>query len=153
MYTEKNVVNLSKYNLSVVELNLLSKGLNFCPTPIDPDPGMIRADLDNFHRRLRLLARFENSPSDTLDTNTDEENNHCTEAFESHKFRPKSTYNPTGPPAMEAMILTNEIGLNNRPEPIHPKLTNISREERRAIKNLSNNKKQLLSNQRTKVQL
>ena len=38
------------------------------------------------------------------------------------------------------MILTNEIGLNNRPEPIHPKLTNISREERRAIKNLSNNK-------------
>jgi len=139
-YTENNVVNLSKYKLSVVELSLLSKGLNFCPTPIDPDPGAIRADLDNFHRRLRLLARFEDSPSDIPDNNTDEQNNHCTHAFESHKFRPKSTYNPVGPPAMEAMILTNEIGLNNRPEPIHPKLTNISREERRAINILSNNK-------------
>ena len=77
-YIEKNVVNLSKHILTVVELNLLSKGLNFCPTPIDPNPGELRTDLDSFHRRLRLLAKFEDSPSDPPDMNTDEENNHST---------------------------------------------------------------------------
>ena len=101
--TANNVVNLSKHILSVVELNLLSKGLNFCPTPIDLDPGEIRTDLDHFHRRVRLLAKFVDSPSETPDTNTDEQNNHSTYAFESYKFRAKSTFNPQGPPTLEAM--------------------------------------------------
>ena len=37
------------------------------------------------------------------------------------------------------MILTNELALNRRPETRHPKITNISKAERLAIKNLTNN--------------
>jgi len=144
-YTINNVVNLSKYILSVDELNLLSKGMNFCPTPLDLEPGELKTDLDQFHRRLRLLSRFEDSSPETSNLNEVEQQNHCTHAFESPKFKKKSKYNPPGPPALEAMILTNEIALNNRPEPRHPKLANISRGERLAIKNLTRNREFIIN--------
>ena len=114
--------------------------MNFCPTPVDQEPGELKTDLDQFHRRLRLLARFEDSTTEASDLMTTEQQNHCTFAFESVKFKKQSTYNPPGPPALEAMILTNELSLNNRPESKHPKLTNISRGERLAIKNLTRNR-------------
>ena len=139
-HTVNNVVNLSKHILSVDELNLLAKGMNFCPTPLDSEPGELKTDLDQFHRRLRLLARFEDSTADGPDPQNTEQQNHCTSAFESPKFKKQSRYNPPGPPALEAMILTNEIALNNRPEPKHPHHTNISRGERLAIKNLTSNR-------------
>ena len=75
-YTVNNVVNLSNHILTVNELSLLSKGMNFCPTPLDLEPGEQRTDLDQFHRRLRLLARFENSPVDVPDLLTNEQQNH-----------------------------------------------------------------------------
>ena len=62
------------------------------------------------------------------------------DSFESSKFRKPSSYNPPGPPVLEAMILTNEIALNNRPEPKHPKLSNINRGGRWAITNLTRNR-------------
>ena len=139
-HTVNNVVNLSKYILTVDELNLLSMGMNFCPTPLDLEPGELKTDLDLFHRRLRLLARFEDSTAEASDPLTTEQQNHCTYAFESSRFKKKSSYNPPGPPALEAMILTNEICFNNCPEPKHPKLTNISRGERLAITNLTRNR-------------
>ena len=139
-YTENNVVNLSNHVLTVDELNLLSKGMNFCPTPLDLNPGDLRSDLDQFHRQLRLLARFVDSPVDDPDPLTMEQQNHCSYAFESNKFKNKSTYNPVGPPALEAMVLTNEIALNKRPEAKHPTLTNISRAERKAITQLTRNR-------------
>ena len=148
-YTENNVVNLSNHKLTVDELALLAKGMNFCPTPLDLAPGELRTDLDNFHRSLRLIARFENSPTEISDLLTNEQQNHCTYAFESNKFKIKSSYNPPGPPALEAMILTNEIALNKRPEPRHPKLTNISKSERQAIKTTQTTPKSSL-NQRTR---
>ena len=43
-YTHMNVVNLSKHVLTVDELHLLSKGLNFCHTPLEPNPGELRSD-------------------------------------------------------------------------------------------------------------
>ena len=93
-YTENNVVNLSKHILTVEELNLLSKGMNFCPTPLDLEPGDLRTDLDHFHRSLRLIAKFENAPAEVPDLLTTEQQNHCTYAFESNKFKKKSSYNP-----------------------------------------------------------
>ena len=38
-HTVNNVVDLSSYDLTVDELNLLSKGMNFFPTPLDLKPG------------------------------------------------------------------------------------------------------------------
>ena len=138
-YTENNVVNLSRHILTVDELNLLSKGMKFCPTPVDLNPGETRTDLDQFHRRLRLLARFEDTSTDVPELLTKEQQNHSTYAFESQQFRNKSTYIPIGPPALEAMVFTNEIALNKRPEAKHPPLTNISRGERKAITQLNKN--------------
>ena len=42
---DKLVVNLSSYSLTTDELSLLSKGLNFCPTPGEPNKGDLRMDL------------------------------------------------------------------------------------------------------------
>ena len=39
METRKFVINLSKIKLSNDQISLLSKGLSFCPTPGEPDPG------------------------------------------------------------------------------------------------------------------
>ena len=99
-HTVNNVVNLSKYILTVDESNLLSKGMNFCPTPLDLEPGELKTDLDQFHRRLRLLARFEDTTTEG-DLLTTEQQNHCTYAFESSKFKKRSAYNPPGPPALK----------------------------------------------------
>ena len=51
----KFVLNLSNVSLNKDHISLLSKGLNFCPTPGEPDPGQERTDLDNLHTRLRLF--------------------------------------------------------------------------------------------------
>ena len=55
---DKTVLNLSKVALTQDQLSVLSKGLNFCPTPDEPDPGQYKIDLDSLHRRLRLRSRF-----------------------------------------------------------------------------------------------
>jgi len=52
-FTVDSVVNISDYKLTEAEISLLSKGLNFCPTPGEPDFGEIRRDLDSFHTCLR----------------------------------------------------------------------------------------------------
>jgi hypothetical protein len=54
----KFVINLSAHTLSPDEISVLSKGMNFCPTPGAPDSGESRTDLDNLHRRLRLRYHF-----------------------------------------------------------------------------------------------
>ena len=48
------VVNLSTVDLSEAEVKLLSKGLSFCPIPQKIDWIELKADLEDFSRRLRL---------------------------------------------------------------------------------------------------
>ena len=64
--TGKLVINLSKLTLSSDHMSPLSKGLNFCPTPNEPDPGQNRLDIDNLHRRLRLDYHFRQDQDDSL---------------------------------------------------------------------------------------
>lgn len=52
------VVNLSSLKLSVAQSSLLSKGLSFCPTPGEPDMGVLKEDLDRFHMGLRRKVFF-----------------------------------------------------------------------------------------------
>jgi hypothetical protein len=47
------VVNLSSIQLTEPMINLLSKGLNFCPTPGEPDVYQLRQDMDRFHLSLK----------------------------------------------------------------------------------------------------
>lgn len=46
------VVNLSSKDLKSAEIRILSKGLNFCPTPNKINEEQLSADLDKFARSL-----------------------------------------------------------------------------------------------------
>jgi hypothetical protein len=50
---DNSVVNLSSIQLTPAMNSLLSKGLNFCPTPGEPNVHDLRVDLDRFHVSLR----------------------------------------------------------------------------------------------------
>ena len=60
------VVNLSDANLTEHQISLLSKGLNFCPTPGAADMGELRRDLDSFHRKLKFKAHFHKGDESKL---------------------------------------------------------------------------------------
>ena len=53
------ITNLSSYNLSEAERNLLGKGLNFIPTPPREHPAIILQDYLLFDQKLRLRYYFE----------------------------------------------------------------------------------------------
>lgn len=61
------IVNLSGIPLSADEENLLSKGLNFCPSTGLFDEFQILKDLDDFSRNLRLREYFLDKPSNSDD--------------------------------------------------------------------------------------
>ena len=54
-------VNLSKRKLTPAATSLFSKGLFFCPTPRDIDIFVLRKDVSDYVRRLRLKEYFLNS--------------------------------------------------------------------------------------------
>ena len=55
----KVVINLSQYQLTPPEISLLSKGLNFIPTPGRDHPAIIIQDYLLFERKLRLKYHFD----------------------------------------------------------------------------------------------
>ena len=146
----KRIVNLSDYELNKDEIEVLSKGLKFCPTPGFPDPGELRDDMDRIHRRLRQIA-FYDEPLDNEEgeqmtpapTNVSADlvdNMNSLTPFKHRKFKnPAKGRGPPGPLNLEAMVLCNERDLNKRPEckPIGRK--NLTQREFQAIKKLKNN--------------
>jgi hypothetical protein len=52
------VVNLSSKDLKPDEICILSKGLNFCPTPNKINEEQLSADLDKFARSFRIKEYF-----------------------------------------------------------------------------------------------
>ncbi|XP_064621108.1 uncharacterized protein LOC135483965 [Lineus longissimus] len=108
---------------------LLSKGLNFCPTPGEPDFGELFKDLDKFHVSLRRRAFFhENNPD--LDQAPNQDDNTL-----ERKFKLPSKWNPPGPPDLEAFIRTNEYHFDRIP--LHsPRSNNLTSAEREALTQL-----------------
>jgi hypothetical protein len=146
---DKRVVNLSKHVLTQDEFSVLRKGLKFCPTPNYPDPGELKGDLDRMHKRLRQIAHYDN-PNDnqtfvgTQNTVTgdilDGPNLHSLVPFFHRKFKkPAKGRGPPGPLNLEAMILMNERDLLNRDEGKLPSRKNLSKGERQALKDLTEN--------------
>jgi hypothetical protein len=87
------VLNASKVPLSDVETSLLSKGLNFCPTPHEIDEKGIREDTRQFFRRMRLKEHFSR---ETSCIGRDNDPPTPLEKLEEHKlYWPKSTWEPT----------------------------------------------------------
>ena len=52
------VVNLSQQPLTEAQIQILSRGLKFCPNPGEPDISTHQADLDKFHLRLKRFLHF-----------------------------------------------------------------------------------------------
>ena len=57
-FVSKNVINLSKRNLSASEISLLSKGLKFVPTANKIDCAKLKTELEEYGRKLRLMWHF-----------------------------------------------------------------------------------------------
>ena len=63
-FVTKNVVNLSKPNLSDAEISLLPKGRNFAPTRNNIDKANLKMELEVFGRMLSLKSHFRNENKD-----------------------------------------------------------------------------------------
>jgi hypothetical protein len=124
--------------------SVLTKGLNFCPTPTDPDPGQYKIDLDSLHRRLRLRTKFQDPDDPDFGYEYPGEQNQDSEPFQNRKFRCKSTYNPTGPANLEAFIAINEHNFNKRPMFKASRVKNLTPGEFKAIQELKDLDEQII---------
>ncbi|CAJ0966487.1 unnamed protein product, partial [Ranitomeya imitator] len=88
------VYNISSYNLSPSEYNVLQKGLSFCPTP-SFNGFTLDQELHRFFRSLRLKVHFGNNPVEEMTTGVDNSNQFTT-AFHLKQLglRVPSNYNP-----------------------------------------------------------
>ena len=117
------MVNLSTVDLSEAEVKLLTKGLSFCPTPQKVDWIELKADLEDFSRRLRLKEYFHGRESSNYvsDPNT---------------FKKKNSWTPNKDRdlGLELFIqlLKSDI-LNTKPSKI---ADNLSKHEREALQKL-----------------
>ena len=126
------ILNLSRYTLTKSETSVLSKGLEFCPTPGAPDIGNIIQDLDAFKKKTRLNLFFSGSNEDPK-----EQNNQSGIPFEQKSLKCKSTFNPVGPFQLETMFYSIEQDLH-RMKYRQPRKKNLTREEYHSIKSLRN---------------
>ena len=101
--------------LTKSEISLLSKGLEFVPTPNRIDKAKLKQELAVFGRKLRFIRHFRN----------DERTFH-----RNKKFRPKSTFNPKN---KDVIIETYLSSLEEKLRDIDiakDKFNNLSKEER-----------------------
>jgi hypothetical protein len=126
--------------------SLLSKGLNFCPTPGEPDIHNLKQDLDTFHTSLRRNLFFNRR----VDSNTSldqsimsqlQETTFLDEGgpFDHHQFKNPSKWSPKGPIQLEAMITINTNQLSHI-TPRAPGQQNLTKEEKTALTELIANK-------------
>ena len=123
-FVSKNVVNLSRRNLTGSEISLLSKGLNFVPTSNTIDKAKLKMELEALGRILRLKWHFRN-----------EEN-----VFDLDQFKPKSTFNPRNKDAAIEVYMSSLEEKLMKIEIPKDKYSNLTSKERQALYNLKNNK-------------
>lgn len=155
--TTRSVVNLSKRKLSEIEIEVLSLGKGFCPTPGEPDMGEIRRDLDKFHNNCRKSLFFSKEtpgvkssdytspPSISLSTPnltppppTPRVVEGFTKKLLQEKFfrKPSTWVPPRGPPNFETFAMLNELAIGK--EPIRaPNNPNLTREGQISLRNLA----------------
>ena len=126
---KNTVVNLSSRALTPSEESLLTKGLNFCPTPGEPLLAQQHDDLQNFHNKLRWKSFFLNHES--IADNFSSAISRC-KVFHPEKPPPRA---PPGSSHLETFATNNEIELN-RSRPFNPAKQNLTRSERESIRSL-----------------
>ena len=123
-FVSKNVVNLSRRNLTCSEISLLSKGLKFVSTSNAIDKAKLKMELEAFGRILRLKWHFRN-----------EEN-----AFDLDQFKPKSTVNPRNKDAAIEVYMSSLEEKLMKIEIPKDKYNNLTSKERQALYDLKNDK-------------
>ena len=76
-FVNKIVIYLSRRYLSASEISLLSKGLKFVPTATKIDHAKLKAELEEYGRKLRLMWHFRNDERSSA----------------ADRFRPRSYFN------------------------------------------------------------
>ena len=134
------VVNLSDYKLNEAEISILAKGMKFCPTPGEPNFGLLREDLDQYHTRIKRKLFFSNLPVDEDTNPTGIGNLHTdNDAFRDSKFKEASKWKPPPIVNLEIFCRQNEYDLLSHKVPKN-NFQNLTRSERDAIKSLMANK-------------
>ena len=123
-FVSKNVVNLSKRNLTDSEISLLCKGLNFVPTSNTIDKAKLKRELEALGRMLRLKWHFRNEEKD----------------FDPEKFKPKSTFNPRNKDAAIEIYMSSLEEKLMKIEIPKDKFNNLTSKERKALYDLKNDK-------------
>ena len=121
------MVNLSDHTITESQTSVLNKGLNFCPTPREPDMGEISSDFDKFFRILKLKNFFhkksmETSPqtpqsrdSETNTSNDNDSNEVDTDTHTPCTYKFPSSFTPTeaelADPNLEAFCRSVKLDL------------------------------------------
>ena len=119
-FVSKNVINLSRRNLSASEIPLLSKCLKFVPTANKIDHAKLKTELEEYGRKLRFMWHFRNDER----------------SFVTDRFRLKSSFNPK---SKDVIAETYFSSLEERllDIEIHSKrFSNLTKEEREALYSL-----------------
>ena len=90
-FCSKSVFKLRKKVLRETEIHVLEKGLGFAPTPTRINKTDLRADFNEFARKMRCKWFFRNDPTENVS--------------EAPAFRVKSNWKPPkGHPAVEIFL-------------------------------------------------
>lgn len=123
--TQSNILNLSlTYILNESEQSLLEKGLSFIPTPLGVDKNCLRRDLYRYHRRLKLLEKFNYTTTSVPER-----------FVEPSKWEPE--WNSVSEP-IKHLIRDDIQGLENISYGTVGR-NNLSRQQRQALKKLKRN--------------
>ena len=119
-------MNLFSIVLTDLEIKVLNRGLKFVPTPAKPNKARLLKDLKSFIRKIRIgyfWAIRKNAISKSK-----------------HPLAPKSTWIP--PKSTNKKLERTITKLENAIKHLRPKTpkSNVTKEERRALKTLANNK-------------
>lgn len=80
------VINLSQYQLTFAETNILNRGLGFVPAHLNYSTRTLITEMDRFERKLQLFFHFRSTAEDS--------NDDCPLDITNNLFRPKSTWLP-----------------------------------------------------------
>ena len=138
--THASVVNLSDRQLSESEIQILERGMKFCPTPGEPDMGELHEDLDKLHLRLKRYLHFYKLPNPNNDTSlrdiTIVPTPELHQPFKHPLFKLPSAWIPPPVINLENFIFKNHRDLSDSNIP-KIRNHNITVEERHALQSLS----------------
>ena len=123
-FVSKNVVNLSRRNLTGSEITLLSKRLNFVPTSNTIDKAKLKMELEALGRILRLKWHFRNGEN----------------VFDLDQFEPKSSFSPHNKDAAIEVYMSSLEEKLIKIEIPKDKYNSLTSKERQALYDLKNDK-------------